>query len=155
MERVVHMDSIPSEFSDDPKFETSLKTFFAGDYLGSEKIYVNIDCVKPGAKSSKYHSHSLQEEFFIILSGSGMLRFNEEYFPVGPGDMISKTAGKMNTHQFINTGDDLLKILDVGTRERGDVAYYPDEDTVMFRDDRKAFRKECLTDKWSSDPNID
>lgn len=38
MERVVHMDSIPSEFSDDPKFETSLKTFFAGDYLGSEKI---------------------------------------------------------------------------------------------------------------------
>jgi uncharacterized cupin superfamily protein len=30
---------------------------------------VNIDYVKPGAKSTKFHSHSLQEEFFLILNG--------------------------------------------------------------------------------------
>ncbi len=63
MDRMVHMNNIPSSFSDDPKFETALKTMFAGDFLGSEKLYINIDYVKPGAKSCKYHSHSLQEDF--------------------------------------------------------------------------------------------
>ncbi|WP_462415015.1 cupin domain-containing protein, partial [Eisenbergiella tayi] len=36
---------------------------------GSRKIYVNVDSVPPNAYSTKYHSHSQQEEFFLIISG--------------------------------------------------------------------------------------
>ena len=35
---------------------------------GSRKIYVNVDSVPPNAYSTKYHSHSQQEEFFLIIS---------------------------------------------------------------------------------------
>lgn len=34
--------------------------------VGSERIYVNLDIIPPGAYSTKYHSHSYQEEFFIF-----------------------------------------------------------------------------------------
>lgn len=52
-----------------------------GEYLGkvttlflgqAQNIYVNIDRVQPGAMSAKYHAHSLQEEFFLILTGTGI-----------------------------------------------------------------------------------
>lgn len=38
-----------------------------GEAAGSKKIYVNIDTVSPNAFSTKYHSHSQQEEYFMIL----------------------------------------------------------------------------------------
>ena len=49
--------------------EAGLVTKSLGDAAGSQKLYVNIDYVPPGAFSTKYHSHSQQEEFFLILSG--------------------------------------------------------------------------------------
>lgn len=56
-----------------------------GASAGSQKIYVNIDSVPPKAYSTKYHSHSQQEEFFLVLSGSGTLRLNDEELPANQG----------------------------------------------------------------------
>ena len=67
-----------------------LTTKSLGDAAGSRKIYVNIDYVPPKAYSTKYHSHSQQEEFFMILSGTGTLRLNEEEKTVRQGDFIVK-----------------------------------------------------------------
>ena len=55
-----------------------LVTKSLGEASGSQKFYVNIDYVPPGAYSTQYHSHSQQEEFFLILSGTGTLRLNGE-----------------------------------------------------------------------------
>ncbi|RFT79700.1 mannose-6-phosphate isomerase, partial [Adlercreutzia equolifaciens] len=41
-----------------------LITTSLGAAAGSRKIYVNVDSVPPNAYSTKYHSHSQQEEFF-------------------------------------------------------------------------------------------
>lgn len=49
---------------DDPEFESPLMTQYLGALAGSEKLYINIDHLKLGAKSAKYHSHSIKEEFF-------------------------------------------------------------------------------------------
>jgi uncharacterized cupin superfamily protein len=56
--------------------EAGLVTESLGESAGSEKLYVNIDRVPPKAFSTKYHSHSQQEEFFMILGGRGTLRLN-------------------------------------------------------------------------------
>lgn len=152
MDRISNIGRIPRKYVDDPDFQTKLKTMMVGDAIGCEKIYVNIDFVKPGGKSTKYHSHSKQEEFFLILGGSGILRMDGEEIPVGVGDVISKPAGKDIAHQFINTGSEILRILDVGTREAGDVAVYPEENVTYLRDPKWAFNIGDKISNWMSDP---
>lgn len=152
MERVSNIKNIPRDYIDDPDFETKMKTVLVGDAVGSVKIYVNIDYVKPGDKSVKYHSHSRQEEFFLIMSGTGLLRMQGEEIAVVSGDVISKPAGQDIAHQFINNGKEILQILDVGTREK-DVAVYPDENIIFLRDKKLVFRLDDHIDAFTSDPN--
>jgi uncharacterized cupin superfamily protein len=48
MVKILNVDSLPEEFIDGPKFESQMRTLYLGAAAGSEKIYVNIDYVKPG-----------------------------------------------------------------------------------------------------------
>ena len=148
-----NLDTVPDEYTDDPGFESRLKTKYLGALAGSERIYVNIDYVKPGAKSVKYHSHSLQEEFFLILRGRGSLRIQEKIVPVKQGDFFAKPAGKGIAHQFINDGDEVLEILDCGIDDKNDVVEYPDEDLLMLKGSRLVFKKVQTLKDWSSDPS--
>lgn len=153
MNRVSNLERIPRKYMDDPEFETQLKTVMVGDAIGCERFYVNMDYVKPGAASTKYHSHSKQEELFLIMKGNGILRMDGEEMPVCEGDVVSKPAGKDIAHQFINTGSEVMQILDVGTREPDDVATYPAENVVYIRSRKSAFNLGDKIEGWSSDPN--
>lgn len=153
MYKILNVDNISKEYSDDPDFKSDMKTTLIGDALGCEKIYVNIDYVKPGAKSAKYHSHSRQEEFFFIMHGTGILRINGEELAIKTGDVISKPAGKEIAHQFINNGTEILQILDAGTREKDDIATYPDENKVYIRNKGLVFDMNNTIADWTSDPN--
>jgi uncharacterized cupin superfamily protein len=150
---IANIDNIPREHIDDPDFESPLKTLCIGDAIGCEKFYVNLDFVKPGAASTKYHSHSAQEEFFLIMGGEGLLRMDGNEIPVKKGDVVSKPAGKNIAHQFINSGTEILQILDVGTREKSDVAEYPDENVIFIRNKGLIFNMGQKLEAWSSDPN--
>jgi uncharacterized cupin superfamily protein len=153
MLKILNMDDLPPEFVDDPEFESQMKTLYLGAAARSEKLYVNIDYVKPGAKSVKYHSHSKQEEFFLILEGSGTLRMNDEQTPVKKGDFVAKPAGKEIAHQFINDGSDVLRILDCGLNEKDETVTYPDEQVILLKKQRMAFKISDALKDWSSDPN--
>jgi uncharacterized cupin superfamily protein len=135
--------------------EVGLTTRMLGMAGGSERIYVNIDSVPVGAYSAKYHSHSSQEEFFLVLEGSGTLRVNGAQFGVGKGDFIAKVAGKNIAHQFFNSGNETLVILDAGTMDDEDTCYYPDEDVYLHKSGgtRTAFRGQDALEGWSSSPN--
>lgn len=139
MNRISNIDNIPKEYIDDPDFQSKMKTIFIGDAIGCEKIYVNIDYVKHGGESVKYHSHSKQEEFFLIMSGKGILRIEGEEILIKTGDVISKPAGKDIAHQFINNSLEILQILDIGTREKDDIATYPDENIISIRNKKLVF----------------
>jgi uncharacterized cupin superfamily protein len=154
MSRICNVDNVSKEYIDDPDFQTQLKTVSIGDAVGSEKIYMNIDFVKPGAKSTKYHSHSQQEEIFLIMSGSGVLRLNGEETEIKAGDVVSKPAGKDIAHQFINNGSEILQILDMGTREKSDIITYPDENAVYLKNSKLTFHMDDNIKQWTSDPNI-
>ena len=153
MNRMSNIDSIPKEYMYDPDFQSKMKTILIGDAIGCEKIYVNIDYVRPGGESVKYHSHSRQEEFFLIMNGKGILRIDGEEISIKTGDVISKPAGKNIAHQFINNSSDILQILDVGTREKDDVATYPDENLIYIRDKKLVFDINDNIKNWTSDPN--
>lgn len=123
---------------------------------GSQKIYVNIDYVPPKAYSTKCHSHSQQEEFFIILSGIGILRLNGREWTVKPGDFFAKPAAQDIAHTFYNSGIENLVILDVGTNEKEDTCYYPDEDMYLQKsnEQRRIFRGSAIEPSWTSEPNL-
>lgn len=151
MTKILNTSNIPKEFIGE--FLGKASTYYLGKAAGSEKIYVNIDKIQPGAKSAKYHSHSKQEEFFLILSGTGTLRMNGEEYQVGKGDFVAKPAGRNIAHQFINSGNAVLEILDVGTKEAGEIAFYPDEEVYYLVDQDMVFKKSDKLDDWDSEPN--
>ncbi|MCK4359328.1 MAG: cupin domain-containing protein [Candidatus Cloacimonetes bacterium] len=155
MIKIYNLDDIPDNFIDDPNFRSDLKTKYLGALAGSEKLYVNIDFVKPGAKSVKYHSHSLQEEFFLILEGKGEVRINNKEFIVKKGDFFAKPAGKEIAHQFINNSNEILKILDCGVNDKNDIITYSDENVIYVKKEKKSFKCEDSLKNWSSDPNAE
>jgi uncharacterized cupin superfamily protein len=153
MPRILNLEDVPGEFIDDPDFTSKMKTLRLGSAAGSLRIYINIDFVKSGGKSVKYHSHSIQEEFFLILEGEATLRMNGEEIPVKKGDFVAKPAGKGIAHQFINTSDEVLQILDCGLVDSHDVITYPDEDVILLKEHRLAFKRASTLENWSADPN--
>jgi uncharacterized cupin superfamily protein len=154
MAKIINVDRVPRKWIDDPDSKSPMKTLRLGAAAGSRRLYVNIDCVKPGAKSVKYHAHSRQEEFFLILEGRGVLRMNGRKSRVKKGDCVAKPAGSA-AHQFINDGRGVLKILDCGLEEADDMATYPDEGVVLIRRLGRAFRLSDAIRGWSSDPNAE
>lgn len=42
-------------------------------------------------------------------------------------------------HLFINTGHEVLDILDIGSKDEGDIVDYPDEKVYYIRDESLAF----------------
>jgi uncharacterized cupin superfamily protein len=153
MIKIGNLETVPQDYIDDPHFESPLQTKFIGAMAGCEQLYVNIDHVKPGAVSTKYHSHSLQEEFFLILRGCATLRIGDQSITVKAGDFFAKPAGKGIAHQFINDGDQELEILDCGVKHKNDLVEYPDEQVLLVKEKGWAFRLADRLTEWSSDPN--
>ncbi len=153
MVKIYNLTELPEQFIDDPEFESKLRTKHLGAAAGSKKLYINLDYIKPGGKSVKYHSHSHQEEFFAILKGSGILRSNDKEIPVNANDFFAKPAGKDNAHQFLNTSDDILIILDCGTTDENDEVYYPDENVTYKKIEKRAYKEGKPIENWTSDPD--
>ncbi|WFR56943.1 cupin domain-containing protein [Anaerocolumna sp. AGMB13025] len=153
MKRIGNINEISDEFI--WKDRIGLITKELGTSTGSQKLYVNMDSVPPKGYSTKYHSHSQQEEFFYIISGNGILRLNNKETAVSQGDFLSKPAGENIAHTFYNSGEEPLVILDIGTKEKEDTCYYPDEDIYLHKSNGKnnAFRGTSFLKEWVSDPN--
>ena len=153
MPEVMNLKDIPVEHIKDPRFVSKKKTLLLGDAAGSEKIFVNMDYLKPGGKSKKYHSHSKQEEFFYVMKGEGILRINEREVSVQEGDFVAKPAGKGIAHQFINTGSRIMQIMDFGLREEEDIETYPDDNLILLKKQGMIFRPGDGIVDWNPDPN--
>ena len=81
----------------------------------------------PGKRAFPLHNHQVNEEMFLILEGTGELRFGKETYPVRPGDLIACPPGGTDVaHQIINTGEGEMRYLAVSTKLSPEVAEYPD-----------------------------
>lgn len=148
---LLNKELLPEDCIDASRQMTTLLLGRAG---GSERLYSNIDRLTPGAKSCKFHSHSLQEEFFLVLRGRGVLRLGDKTYQICEGSCFSKPAGKGIAHQFINDSDDMLEILDVGIPDPDDVIEYPDDGVIYRKAEKRAYKDGILVSDWSSDPNL-
>jgi uncharacterized cupin superfamily protein len=100
----------------------------------------------PGRQATRLHRHSLQEEMFLILKGSGMLRHGEKEVPVRQGDFILYPAGDPTPHTFTNPGPEVLEYLATGNRVSYEVCEYPEDGTVFVEAIGKTFRAKDAVD---------
>ncbi len=75
-----------------------------------------------------YHAHSLMEEMYIVLDGSGTLRQDGQEYPIRPGDVIASPIGK--AHQIVNTSENDLRYLVISNNDPVDVVLYPDSGKI-------------------------
>jgi uncharacterized cupin superfamily protein len=112
-----------------------------GDLFGLSHFGVNMTRLPPGAVSALRHSHSLQDEFIFVLSGTPTLVTDEGETELAAGMCAGFKAGTGNAHMLANhTGADVV-YLEVGDRTSGDKVNYPDDDLqAVLIDGRWQFR---------------
>jgi quercetin dioxygenase-like cupin family protein len=75
---------------------------------GSGRLLVGRTVLPPGARHDR-HRHPHADEFFVVMSGGGMVYTDARDEPAGEGDVVFTPAG--HWHGFVNTtGEDVLLI---------------------------------------------
>ena len=100
-----------------------------GPKIGLKTLGCGLYVLPPGKRGFPYHAHSLIEEMFYILEGSGTLRHDGQEYPIRAGDVIASPVGK--PHQLVNTSDADLKYLAISSNVLADVVIYPDSNKVQ------------------------
>ena len=104
-----------------------------GQAIGSAITGLKHVEVAPGKDATPLHCHSQEEEIFVVLGGGGVLVLEGEgETAVRVGHVVARPAGTGVAHQF-RAGDDGLTFLAYGTREPGDMCYYPRSTKISFR----------------------
>ncbi|MCE9572779.1 MAG: cupin domain-containing protein [Deltaproteobacteria bacterium] len=130
MKPVIHVDDVPLEaHTHGDRFAT--RDGSVGEHIGARLLGCSVTAVPPGKRAYPFHCHHVNEELFVILDGTGVLRHGANEHPVRAGSVIATPPGGPETaHQLINTGDVDLRYLAISTMIAGDVVEYPDSGKV-------------------------
>jgi len=101
-----------------------------GQAIGAQKLGSRLVVVPPGKRAWQFHLHHANEEMFVILTGTGTLRYGEDRFPLREGDVVAAPPGTGKAHQIVNDSDSELSYLAISTMEQPEVAEYPDSDKI-------------------------
>jgi uncharacterized cupin superfamily protein len=114
------------------RFEYSMRSL--AHPLGARAIGANVTTVPPGKAGFPIHHHRANEEHFLVLSGTGVLRVGETTYPVRAHDYIVNLPGDAGlAHQLINTGAEDLVYLAISTTVLPEVVGYPDSGKTGVR----------------------
>ena len=103
-----------------------------GRAAGAVKAGLNHVTLPAGASGSPPHCHSLEEELFVVLEGTGTLTLGADEHPLVAGDVVARPPGTAVAHA-ITGGPEGLVYLAYGTREPGDAVYHPQRGEVRLR----------------------
>jgi uncharacterized cupin superfamily protein len=89
----------------------------AREALGSERTGVTLFRLLPGKRSPFTHRHTDAEEIYVVLSGSGRVKLDDEILDVAPLDAIRVAP---RTARAFEAGPDGLEYLACGAHHPGD-----------------------------------
>lgn len=143
--------------SDDGAFAE--KYAVVSEKIGAVKLGYSVSVVSPGKKVCPFHNHRINEEMFLILEGTGTLRFGNQEYSLKPHDIIAcPPGGPEVAHQIVNTSDADIKYLCLSTKEPYDICEYPDSNKVLTyvggpedRSLRHVFKKEDAVDYYEGE----
>jgi uncharacterized cupin superfamily protein len=106
-----------------------------GEAVGSRLTGLRHCEVLPGMLNMPPHCHSVEEEIFVVLDGDGELLLWEAEgvveHPVRAGSVVARPPGTGVAHAF-RGGEAGMTLLMYGTREPGEVCFYPRSGKVYF-----------------------
>ncbi len=105
-----------------------------GDLLGLTSLGIHLVRLEPGAESTQFHFHHVDEEFVYILSGWGIAEIGDGEYKIGPGDFMAFTRQSL-PHAMRNPFEEDLVYLMGGNRSAIDVCDYPRINRRMYRVD--------------------
>ncbi len=129
------MDASESVFSGE---DQGCYTRFIGAVLGPGRGFTSTYEIPDGRSYSRLHSHSAVDELYVVMEGSGHLRFNGHLVEIKKGTVISKPTGPDASSQILADMGEKLKILDIEIwadprRESKDLIIYPDHKEILLR----------------------
>ncbi|MET0306581.1 MAG: cupin domain-containing protein [Solirubrobacterales bacterium] len=95
---------------------------FARGALDAEETGVSHTRLKPGQRSPFGHKHENAEEVYVVLSGSGRMRLDDEIIEVETLDAIRVSP---EVTRAFEAGSDGLEVLAVGAHHEGDGEIFP------------------------------
>jgi mannose-6-phosphate isomerase-like protein (cupin superfamily) len=98
-------------------FDSVQEARFAHGDLDAEDTGLSLLRVKPGCRQAFAHRHENAEEIYVVISGSGRLKLDDEIVDVGPLDAI-RIAPKVARQA--EAGDDGLEFIAFGPRHDKD-----------------------------------
>ena len=103
-----------------PKFgyDKVQEAHFAGRDLGAEQTGISFHVVKTGQRQGFAHRHEEAEEVYVVLSGTGRVKLDDEIHDVGPLDAV-RVAPEV-ARAFEASDDTPLELLAFGPRHEGD-----------------------------------
>ena len=91
--------------------------------LDAESIGVALIHVKPGHRQPFAHRHDHAEEIYVVLSGGGVIKLDDETFELGELDAV-----RISPHvgRSLQAGPDGMEVLAFGPHHEGDTEMIPD-----------------------------
>jgi mannose-6-phosphate isomerase-like protein (cupin superfamily) len=96
---------------------------FPRENLDAEGIGLAYHVVHPGKRQPFAHRHERAEEIYVVLSGSGRVKLDDEVLEIGPMDAIRVTPPVTRAFE---AGPDGLELLAFGPRHQGDAELVQD-----------------------------
>src|SRR4051794_30760363 len=93
--------------------------------LDAEKTGLAYIVVKPGKRQAVAHRHENAEEIYVVLSGTGRVKLDDEIAEVGPMDAIRVAP---SVTRAFEAGDEQLEVLAFGPHHHKDGATLPVEE---------------------------
>jgi uncharacterized cupin superfamily protein len=129
---LMNLDEVDFDDVEDNGYFTSSRGSIS-PHIGAKKLGYNLTVLPPGKAQCPFHSHHGEEEMFLILEGSGELRFGDKRYPIRRHDVIAcPTGGPEVAHQIINTGSTTMRYLALSTLADLDACEYPDSGKVLI-----------------------
>ena len=96
---------------------------FPREDLGAERTGFNYLIVKPGQREAFAHRHREAEEVYLVLSGSGRVKLDDQLVELARMDAVRVSPGTARSFEAGTTG---LEVLVFGARVEGDVEMVKD-----------------------------
>jgi mannose-6-phosphate isomerase-like protein (cupin superfamily) len=98
------------------------ETRFAHAALEAERTGVTLQRIRPGARPGFAHRHEQAEEVYVVLSGSGRVKLDDDIVELGLRDAIRVAPSVTRSFE---AGPDGLELLAVG-------AHHPNDGEAFF-----------------------
>ncbi len=101
----------------------SLEARFAHEDLGSETSGISYQVVKAGQRQPFAHKHGEMEEIYVVISGTGRVKLDDEVEDLGPLDAVRISPSVVRAFEG---GDEDLVLLAFSPRAKGDAEIVQD-----------------------------